>query len=133
MAETTEFELLSPEKRVLLEATEMAVLPGTEGDIGAMPHHSLLITGLRPGVVSLYRDGRVGTRLFVAGGFAEITATRVTVLAEEAILLSDLSVELAQSRLAAAEAEALAADSDHARSKAARALAIAKAMQSAQG
>jgi F-type H+-transporting ATPase subunit epsilon len=131
MAETTEFELVSPEKLLISEAAEMVVVPGAEGDFGALPRHSPMITGVRPGVIEIYQDGKVANRIFVAGGFAEVNETRITVLAEEAIPLSDLTSEIAQHRLAAAENELAAAATDQARREAARHVAIAQAMQAA--
>jgi len=131
MAETTEFELVSPEKLLISEAAEMVVVPGAEGDFGALPRHSPMITGVRPGVIDVYQDGKVANRIFVAGGFAEVNETRITVLAEEAIPLSDLTSEIAQHRLAAAENALAAAATDQARREAARHVAIAQAMQAA--
>jgi len=69
--------------------------------------------------------------MFIAGGFAEINETRVTVLAEEAIAVADLTSEDVQARTAAAEAELAAATTEYARREAARHLAIAQAMRAA--
>jgi F-type H+-transporting ATPase subunit epsilon len=133
MAETTDFELVSPEKLLVSQPAEMVVVPGSEGDFGALPRHSPMITGVRPGVIDVYQGGKVEKRIFVAGGFAEVNETRVTVLAEEAIPLSELTAELAQTRLQAAEAELAAASGEHARAEAERRVGIARAMQAALG
>lgn len=129
--ETTDFELVSPEKLLISQPAEMVVVPGSEGDFGALPRHSPMITGVRPGVIDVYQNGKVDKRIFVAGGFAEVNETRITVLAEEAIPLTELTAELAQSRLTAAESELAAAVGDHSKREAARHVAIAKAMQAA--
>ena len=85
-----QFELVSPEKLLLSEDVEMVVVPGAEGDFGVLPGHAPMISTVRPGVIHVFESGSVKTRIFVAGGFAEVTAARCTVLAEEAIPLDDL-------------------------------------------
>ncbi|CCG08086.1 F0F1 ATP synthase subunit epsilon [Pararhodospirillum photometricum] len=103
MAETTEFELVSPGRLLLSEPVEMAVVPGTEGDFGAMPRHAPMLSTVRPGVISIHNGGKVTRRLFIAGGFAEVTAERCTILADEAIDLADLTPAAVQERLQAAD------------------------------
>ena len=68
----------------------MVVVPGAEGDFGVLPGHTPVISTVRPGVIHIFEGGAVKTRIFVAGGFAEVTAERCTVLAEEAVLLDDI-------------------------------------------
>lgn len=96
-------EIVSPEKRLLERAVEMVVVPGSEGDLAAMPDHAPMIVLLRGGVVSLHEGGRVTEQFFVAGGFAEITGDRCTVLADEVTKLSDLSRADGEARLQAAQ------------------------------
>ena len=131
MAETTEFELVSPEKLLISQPAEMVVVPGTEGDFGALPRHAPMITGVRPGVIDIYENGKVEKRIFVAGGFAEVNETRITVLAEEAIPLAELTGEFVVTRIRAAEADLAAATTDHAKREANRRLAVAQAMHAA--
>lgn len=90
MAETVEFELVSPEKLLLSKAVEMVIVPGAEGDFGVLPRHAPLLSTIRPGVISVYEGGQVTERIFVAGGFAEVTGQRCTVLAEEALPIDDI-------------------------------------------
>ena len=91
MADKTEFELVSPERLLIQRPVEMVVVPGTEGNFAAMPGHAPMISTLRPGVIDVYdRRPDIAERIFVAGGFAEVTADRCTVLAEEAVLLDEL-------------------------------------------
>ena len=85
-----QFELVSPEKLLLSEEVEMVVIPGAEGDFGVLPGHTPVISTVRPGVIHIFDGGSVKTRIFVAGGFAEVTAERCTVLAEEAVSLDDI-------------------------------------------
>lgn len=101
MTQTIQFELVSPEERLVSEPVSMAVIPGDEGDLGVMPKHSSLVASLRAGVVTLYNDNKeVSDRIFIAGGFADVTAENCTVLAEEAMPVSKLDLEELQSTLA---------------------------------
>jgi F-type H+-transporting ATPase subunit epsilon len=68
----------------------MVVVPGAEGDFGVLRGHAPLISTLRLGVIDIHESGAVAERIFVAGGFAEVTAERCTVLAEQATRLGDL-------------------------------------------
>ena len=131
MADTLQFELVSPERLVLSEPVEMVVVPGAEGDFGAMPMHAPVISAVRPGVIDVYKGGKVASRIFVAGGFAEVTAERCTVVAEEAWPVADLDAATVAGRLEAAEKAQAAADSDFAREQAKLALAVAEAMRQA--
>jgi F-type H+-transporting ATPase subunit epsilon len=90
MADKIEFELVSPEKLLLSRPVEMVVVPGAEGDFGALPGHAPLISTVRPGVIEVHDEGRVTERIFVAGGFAEVNAERCTVLAEVAMPVADI-------------------------------------------
>lgn len=91
-AQTFSFELVSPERKLMSEPVHMVVVPGVEGDFGVLPEHSALISAIRPGVLSVYRAGsQEPMRIFVAGGFADVSPTNLTVLAEEAIRVEDLN------------------------------------------
>ncbi len=91
MAETFQFELVAPEAIVLSEAAEMVTVPGGDGDYGVLPRHAPMITTVRTGVLAVYEARKVRERIFVAGGFAEVTPKRLTVLAEEAVRLDQLN------------------------------------------
>ncbi|MAU40881.1 MAG: F0F1 ATP synthase subunit epsilon [Kordiimonas sp.] len=90
MADIVNFELVSPERLLMSAEAEMVVVPGVEGDIGVLPGHAPLVTTIRPGIVEVHNDGADLVKLFVRGGFAEITGTTLTVLAEEAMALSEI-------------------------------------------
>lgn len=84
MAGTMQFDLVSPERRLASVAATEVQIPGADGDLTAMEGHTPTITTLRPGV--LRAVSAAGTKAYVVtGGFAEITATAVSVLAERAI------------------------------------------------
>ncbi len=87
-----DFELVSPERKLIEEPVKMAVIPGEDGEFGVGAGHCSIVSSLKPGVVSLYNDGSdEPRRIFVAGGFADVTANLCTILAEEAIRVSDLN------------------------------------------
>lgn len=98
MAITLEFELASPERLLVSEAVSMVVVPGTEGDFGALPQHAPMLSSVRNGVIEIHRPDKPIRRIFVAGGFAEVTNTRCTVLAEEAVPLDRITRVEAEER-----------------------------------
>jgi F-type H+-transporting ATPase subunit epsilon len=77
----------------------MVVIPGTEGDLGILPGHSKLITGLRGGLVDIYQKNKITDRFFVSGGFAEVTEDRCSVLADDITRKSDLDIHVAETAL----------------------------------
>ena len=105
-----DLEIVSPERLLLSRPVDMVVLPAAEGELGVLPRHSPMIVLLRGGTIRLYEGGQVIDRLFVSGGFAEVTPARVTVLADEATPVAQVSRAEGERRLAAAEAEYAAAD-----------------------
>lgn len=131
MADKVEFELVSPEKLVLSEEVEMVVVPGVEGDFGALPQHAPMISTIRPGVIDIYEGGKVANRIFVAGGFAEVNEVRCTILAEEAIPLDEITRDFADHRVREAQVQIEEADTDFSRAAAERAMAVAVAMKAA--
>ena len=98
-----QLEIVSPSRLVLSRAVEMVVMPAYEGDLAAMENHAPMITLLRGGVITLYEGGSATDRFFVGGGFAEITADRCTILADDAVPVSELSADAARARLQEAE------------------------------
>jgi F-type H+-transporting ATPase subunit epsilon len=104
MADKVQFELVSPEKLLLSEAVDMVVVPGSEGNFGVLAGHSLLISTVRPGVIDVYEGSEISERIFVSGGFAEVTAERCTVLADEAVPLSSLDAVAVEAELRTIEA-----------------------------
>ena len=99
MADTTMFELVSPERLLMSKDVSMVVVPGADGLFGVLPRHSPLLSTLLPGVIDVYEDGAITDQIFVAGGFAEVTEDRCTVLAEEATAVAELDVDRAEQRL----------------------------------
>ena len=91
MNEALQFELVSPEEKLVSEPVKLAVVPGEEGELGIGAHHASLVASLKPGVVALYKENEKEPRkIFIAGGFVDVNGTQCTVLAEEATDLSKL-------------------------------------------
>jgi len=126
MAEKVEFELVSPQRLLVSEPVEMVVVPGAEGDLGVLPGHSPLIATVRPGVIAIHEDTTIKERIFVAGGFCDISPSHCTVLAEEAVRVEDIDRSAAEQRLEAAkQAEAEAEEDDKGKCEAERRIAEA--------
>ena len=106
------FELVSPERLLLSEDVDMVVVPGEEGDFGVLTRHAPMISTLRPGVIKVHDGGSVTEQIFVAGGFAEVTPARCTVLAQEALPVGDIDRAAAEQRLSDAKDDLLDAKND---------------------
>jgi F-type H+-transporting ATPase subunit epsilon len=103
MAETLHFELVSPERKLVSTAATQVQIPGAAGDFTAMPKHAPFLTTLRPGVVRVV--GEKGVEEFVVtGGFAEVSPTTATILAELAVPKGEGDRDLIASLVARAEA-----------------------------
>jgi F-type H+-transporting ATPase subunit epsilon len=117
MAGTFRFELVSPERILLSVDAEQVVVPGANGDFAVLPGHAPFITFLRPGVLDVTAGG-AKSRVLVKGGFAEVDPTRLTVLAQTAFNVDELTGATLATELAAAEAELAGAKDDDAKSAA---------------
>ena len=103
-------DIVSPERLLMSRPVDMAVIPGSEGDLGVLEGHTPMIVMLRGGTIDLYDGDKVSDRLFVDGGFAEVTPERCTVLANHAVPLAEINKAEAERRLAEVEAAYEAAD-----------------------
>ena len=101
MANTVQFDLVSPERRLASVAASEVQIPGAEGDLTAMQGHAPTITTLRPGVLKAVSAGGIQAYA-VTGGFAEITAGSVSVLAERAIPVAEASAAVLDALIAEA-------------------------------
>ena len=102
MAEQIQLEVVTPERRVLSEAVDSVNVPGLNGELGILPGHTPLISQLQTGVLTYARGGAI-QRLHVSGGFVEVNADRVSVLAEVAERPEE--IDAARARLARERAE----------------------------
>ena len=101
MADTMQFDLVSPERKLASVQAKEVQIPGSEGDMTAMPDHAPTITTLRPGVLRVV-SSEGDQEYLVTGGFAEITATSTSVLAEQAMPRDEVTQELFDGLLTAA-------------------------------
>jgi F-type H+-transporting ATPase subunit epsilon len=127
MAEKVQFELVSPERLLVSEPVDMVVVPGSEGDFGVLPGHAPFISTVRPGVIEVYEGNTITERIFVAGGFAEVTGERCTVLAEEAAPLNDVNRAQVEADLRRLNEELAAAREDAERAAIATRIEVAEA------
>jgi F-type H+-transporting ATPase subunit epsilon len=118
-AEKIAFDLVSPEKLLLSVQADMVTIPGTEGYIGVMAGHAATVTTLRAGMIDVQSNGQ-DERYFIRGGFAEINASKITVLADEAIPMTEIDLAVLDQRIFDAQEDELAATTDAARQKAAQ-------------
>lgn len=117
MAGTFKFELVSPERVLMSVDADQVVVPGADGDFAVLAGHAPFITTLRPGVIDVTAGGSK-RRVLVKSGFAEIDPTRLTILAQAAYDVDELTSSVVAKELAAAEADLAAAKDDEAKSAA---------------
>jgi F-type H+-transporting ATPase subunit epsilon len=87
------FELVTPDKLVFRGAVAEVLVPGSEGDFLVLADHAPVMTTLRPGILSIGETAGAHTRLFVRGGFADVSPTGLIVLAETTVPVDELSAE----------------------------------------
>lgn len=133
MAEKVNFELVSPQRLLLSEEVDMVVVPGAEGDFGVLAEHAPVISTVRPGVITVFHGNTVSERIFVAGGFAEVTAERCTVLAEEAERLDDIDRSAVEGQIRNLREDLGMAQSDDERAAIEGKIAVAEAKIDALG
>jgi F-type H+-transporting ATPase subunit epsilon len=133
VADKVAFQLVAPERLLASAEVDMVVVPGSEGDFGVLPQHSLFMSVLRPGVIETYEGAQVSRRIFVGGGFAEVNARGCTVLAEEAMPVAEIDLERARARLSAAQDDLGEATDDPGRARLEREIRIAEAQIQAAG
>ncbi len=88
---TFQFELVSPERVLASEQAHMVTIPGENGEFGVLADHIPLLSSIRPGVVAVYTTSGEVKKIFVGGGFADVKENVCSVLAEEAINVTDLN------------------------------------------
>jgi F-type H+-transporting ATPase subunit epsilon len=130
MAEAFKFELVSPEKLVLSADVDSVVVPGTDGELTVLARHAPMMTTIRPGVVAVKGAG-LDKRIFVPGGFAEMGAQGLTILAEQAFALDELDRAKLEQSIKDAEEDVSDAKDEAKKAAAAEKLAGLKALASA--
>ncbi|WP_448950372.1 F0F1 ATP synthase subunit epsilon [Labrys neptuniae] len=129
-----QFELVTPEKLLFSGPVESVVVPGSEGDFEVLAQHAPVMSTIRPGVI-VVKETASGSpkRLFVRAGFADVNPQGLTILAEQAIAVEELTADKLQSEVKAAEAELGAADGDAAKASADLKLGQLKELQKTLG
>jgi len=131
MADKISFDLVSPERLLLSEQVEMVTVPGREGDFGVLAGHAPLISSLRPGAIDIKGGDKGDARYFVLGGFAEVTAKKLTVLAEDVLPMAEVDAAALDERIRHAEEDVLQARSETDRAKAVESLDHLKLLRAA--
>jgi len=130
MADKLNFALVSPEREVFHGEVDHVVVPGSEGEFGVSPHHAPVMSTIKPGALKVINEGEE-RRIFVNGGFADVTPEGLTVLAEEAVDLSAVDTAQLEADLKAAQEDLRDANSDAKREAAAARLARLDALKAA--
>ena len=118
MAEKLKFDLVAPERLLLSTEADMVIVPGSEGDFGVLAGHAPVMSTLRVGVIEVTGAEGGDSRIFVRGGFAEVTPAGLTVLAEEAVPVSELDAATLDGRIQDATEDVNDGATDEAKSKA---------------
>jgi F-type H+-transporting ATPase subunit epsilon len=118
MAELFQFELVSPERQLLSEQVAEVVVPSTEGEFGVLKNHSPFMATIKPGILKVRDEGGTWDEYFVRGGFADVASGGLTVLAEQAVLVKDISSEELDQQIKDAEEDVADAKNDETKQKA---------------
>lgn len=128
MADKLNFALVSPEREVFHGEVDHVVVPGVEGEFGVSPNHAPVMSVIKPGALKVLNDG-AERRIFVNGGFADVTPEGLTVLAEEAIDLGDVDPAQLEQQLKNAQEDLRDANTDERRAAAQATLARLETMR----
>ena len=105
MAEGLKIEIVSPERLVLSEVVTSVTVPGTEGYFTVMDDHAPFMTTLKPGFITVTKSGGAADVYFVKGGFADVSTSGLTILAEQSVPFTDFDHADLQAQIRAAEEE----------------------------
>jgi F-type H+-transporting ATPase subunit epsilon len=109
------FELVAPERLLFSGEVESVVVPGSEGEFTVLKDHAPLMAVLKPGIVVVEESISKQTRLFVRGGFADVSPNGLTILAEQAVPIEELDAARIEADLKDAEEDVADAQTDEAR------------------
>jgi len=123
------FDLVSPEKLLFTGEVRQVDLPGAEGDFGVLAGHAPIIAHLRPGVLVIYEKGGDELRIVIHGGFAEVTSSGLTVLADTAEPIDEVDIDVLAGMIKDTEEDVADAKDDWMRDKLARRLAQLRALR----
>ena len=112
------FELVSPERLIFSGEVEQVIVPGAEGAFTVLASHAPMMSTIRPGVIEVFESRDRSNKLFVRGGFADVSSNGLTILAEQAIPLAELDAAKIEAELRAAEEDVEDASTDETRAAA---------------
>ncbi len=130
MSDKLHFALVSPEKELFSGEVDNVTVPGSEGDFGVYPAHQPVMTTIRPGAISVM-NANEERRIYIRGGFADVTPSGLTILAEEVVELADLDPAKLAQDIVNADEDVRDADTDGKREIAAERRAFLQSMQDA--
>lgn len=130
MAAKLHFSLVSPEKELFSGAVDGVDVPGEEGDFGVLPNHAPVMTTIRMGAIHI-KDGNEMRRMFIRGGFADVTPDGLTILAEEAVDLASVDAAKLAQDLRDTEEDVRDANTDEKRKRAQEKLHYLQALSGA--
>jgi F-type H+-transporting ATPase subunit epsilon len=130
MSDKLHFALVSPERELFNGEVDHVVVPGSEGEFGVLPNHAPVMSVIKPGALKIFNDG-TERRIFVNGGFADVTPEGLTVLAEEAIDMADVDPAELERDLKNAQEDLRDANTDERRAYAQKALTRLEIMRAA--
>lgn len=126
------FELVSPERLLISGQADEVTAAGVEGEFTVLAQHAPFLTVLKPGIVTV-KSGGTTQRLYVRGGFAEVNPDGLTILADFAVPVEELTAAVFATETEIAEAVLAHAHSDEAKRRAAERLAWLNDLKAAQG
>lgn len=126
---TFNFELVSPEQKLISEQAFQVTIPGDEGDVGVRAGHMALLMSVRSGVVEIIRtEGGVTEKIFIAGGFADVSQTNCTVLAEQAVPVESLQADKLEAEITKLNEDLTLSDTSDEKAKLSQRLALVHSM-----
>ncbi|MGZ8309013.1 MAG: F0F1 ATP synthase subunit epsilon [Rhodoplanes sp.] len=130
---TFHFELVSPERLMFSGEVTQVDVPGEEGDFGVLAGHAPMVATIRPGVLTIHSDQTAPVMIVVRGGFAEVGASGVTVLAQEVVPVDEIEPDTIHQAIKDAEEDVADANTDADRNRAAARLDHLKTLKDALG
>ncbi len=130
MADKLSFALVSPERELFNGDVDHVVVPGAEGEFGVLPNHAPVMSVIKPGALRVINEG-AERRIFVNGGFADVTPEGLTVLAEEAVDLDDIEPATLELDLKSAQEDLRDANTDAKKDAAQRAVSRLESIKAA--
>ncbi len=112
MAETFQFDLVSPERLLMSDPVEQVTVPGADGQFTVLKGHAPFLTTLKPGVLDIRSEDGASQRIYVRGGFADVNASGLTVLAEQAMPMEEVNAEIMAQQITDAQEDLADAGDD---------------------